>query len=95
MSDPIQAGVGFAVAEVTDIQAPQPATLDSAREQIVQELREEDAKGATYERVQKFEKARQDGKHLADAAREPGARLVDPPPVTPDGRPPTAPPTRA
>ncbi len=95
VSDPIQAGVGFAVAKVTDIQAPQPATLDSAREQIVQELREEDAKGATYESVQKFEKARQDGKTLADAAREAGARIVDLPPVTQDGRLPNGQPLNA
>ncbi|MBD3835214.1 peptidylprolyl isomerase [Brevundimonas sp.] len=95
VSDPIQAGVGFAVAKVTDIQAPQPATLDSAREQIVQELREEDAKGATYESVQKFEKARQDGKNLADAAREAGARIVDLPPVTQDGRLPNGQPLNA
>ena len=95
VSDPIQAGVGFAVAKVTDIQAPQPATLEGSREQIVQELREEDAKGATYESVQKFEKARQDGKPLADAAREAGARIVDLPPVTQDGRLPNGQPLNA
>lgn len=95
VSDPVQAGVGFAVAKVTDIQAPQPATLESARDQLVQELREEDARGATYESVQTFEKARQDGKNLADAAREAGARIVDLPPVTQDGRLPNGQPLNA
>ena len=95
VSDPVQAGVGFAVAKVTDIQAPQPATLESARDQLIQELREEDARGATYESVQTFEKARQDGKNLADAAREAGARIVDLPPVTQDGRLPNGQPLNA
>ena len=95
VSDPVQAGVGFAVAKVTEIQAPQPATLESARDQIVQELRDEDAKGATYEGVQKYEKARQDGRNLADAAREAGARVVDLPPVTQDGRLPNGQPLNA
>jgi peptidyl-prolyl cis-trans isomerase D len=95
VSDPVQAGVGFAVAKVTDIQPPQPATLESAREEIVQELREEDARGATYEGVQAFEKARQEGKAMADAAREAGARIVDLPPVTQDGRLPNGQPLNA
>jgi peptidyl-prolyl cis-trans isomerase D len=86
VSDPVQAGIGFAVVKLTAIQPGQPATLDSAREQIVQELREEDVKGQTYAKVEKFEAARTAGKNLADAAREAGARIVDLPPFTQDGK---------
>lgn len=95
VSDPVQAGVGFAVAKVTAVEPGQPATLESAREQIVQELREEDAKGQTYAKVEKYEKARQDGKNLDDAAREAGARIVNLPPFTKDGRQPDGQPLNA
>ena len=86
VSDPVQAGVGFAVAKVTAIQPGQPATLENSREQIVQELREEDVKTQTYAKVEKYEAARQAGKNLADAAQSVGARLVELPPFTRDGK---------
>ena len=86
VSDPIQAGVGFAVAKVTGIQPGQEATLDNARQGLIQELREEDAKGATYAKVEAYEKARSEGRNLADAARQVGARIVQLPPFTQDGK---------
>ena len=86
VSDPVQAGVGFAVAKVTAIQPGQPATLENSREQIVQELREVDVKTQTYAKVEKYEAARQAGKNLADAAQSVGARLVELPPFTKDGK---------
>lgn len=86
VSDPVQAGVGFAVAKVTAIQPGQPATLENSREQIVHELREEDVKTQTYAKVEKYEAARQAGKNLADAAQSVGARLVELPPFTKDGK---------
>lgn len=86
VSDPIQAGVGFAVAKVTGIQPGQEATLENARQGLIQELREEDAKGATYAKVEAYEKARSEGRNLADAARQVGARIVQLPPFTQDGK---------
>jgi len=86
VSEPVQAGVGFAVAKVTAIQPGQAATLENSREQIVQELREEDVKTATYAKVEKYQAARTAGKNLADAAREAGGRIVDLPPFTQDGK---------
>lgn len=86
VSDPVQAGVGFAVAKVTAIQPGQPATLENSRDQIVQDLREEDVKTQTYAKVEKYEAARQAGKNLADAAQSVGARIVDLPPFTKDGK---------
>lgn len=86
VSDPVQAGVGFAVAKVTAIQPGQPATLENSREQIVQELREEDVKTQTYAKVEKYEAARQAGKNLADAAQAAGGRVVDLPPFTKEGK---------
>ena len=86
VSDPVQAGVGFAVAKVTAIQPAAPATLESAREELIQELRAEDVKTQTYAKVEKYEAARTAGKNLADAAREAGGRVVDLPPFTRDGK---------
>jgi peptidyl-prolyl cis-trans isomerase D len=86
VSNPVQAGVGFAVAKVTAVQAGQPATIESAREAIVQELRAEDVKTQTYAKVEKYEAARQNGRNLTDAAREAGGRVVDLPPFTQDGK---------
>ena len=61
----------------------------------MRELREEDAKAQTYAKVEKYEKARQNGKNLADAAREAGARIVELPPFTQDGRQPNGQPLNA
>jgi peptidyl-prolyl cis-trans isomerase D len=86
VSNPIQGRLGFTVAKVTAITAGAPATLESVRNALVQELRAEDVKGETYAKVEKYEKARQEGKNLADAAQSVGARLVQLPPFTADGR---------
>lgn len=86
VSEPIQGRVGFTVAQVTAITPGSAASLDSAREAIVAELRAEDARGSTYEKVEAFEKQRQDGKSLADAAQAVNARIVQLPPFTQDGR---------
>ncbi|WP_421731795.1 peptidyl-prolyl cis-trans isomerase [Brevundimonas sp.] len=86
VSDPVQAGVGFAVAKVTAIQPAAPASLESARQELIQELRAEDVKTQTYAKVEKYEAARTAGKNLADAAREAGGRVVDLPPFTKDGK---------
>ncbi len=95
VSDPVQAGVGFAVAKLTAVQPGQPASLEGSREQIIQELRAEDVKGQTYAKVEKYEAARTAGKSLADAAREAGARIVDLPPFTQDGKLPNGQPLNA
>lgn len=86
VSEPIQGRVGFTVAQVTAITPAAPATLESAREAIVQELREEDAKAGVYARVEAYEKARGEGQTLTAAAQAVGARIVQLPPVTQDGR---------
>lgn len=86
VAGPIQAGVGFAVAKVTAIKPGQAATLESARQEIITELRAEDAKAQTYAKVEKYEAAHQAGKGLADAARDAGARIVELPPFTKDGK---------
>jgi peptidyl-prolyl cis-trans isomerase D len=86
VSNPIQGRLGFTVAKVTAVTPGAPATLESVRSALIQELRAEDAKGETYAKVEKYEKARQEGKNLADAAQSVGARLVQLPPFTADGR---------
>lgn len=86
VSTPIQGRIGFTVAKVTAVTPGAPATLEGVREAIVAELQEEDAKARIFNRVAAYEKAREDGKTLADAVREVGARIVQLPPFTQDGR---------
>ena len=86
VSAPIQGRVGFTVAKLVSIAPGAPATLEGVREAIVTELQEEDAKARIFSRVEAYEKARTDGKPLADAVREVGARIVQLPPFTQDGR---------
>jgi len=86
VSAPVQAGVGFVVARVASIQPGRAATLADVREQVISELRAEDARAAVYRRVEAYEKARQDGKTLDVAVREIGARLIRVPPIRQDGK---------
>ena len=95
VSDPIQAGVGFTVAKVTAITPAKPATLEGSRAAIVEELRQEDARQKTYARVEAYERARQGGKSMADAAQEVGARVITLPPFTQDGKLPNGQPLQA
>lgn len=86
VSAPIQAGVGFVVARVTSIQPGRAASLADVRDQVIAELRAEDARAAVYRRVEAYEKARQDGKTLEVAVREVGARIIQIPPIRQDGK---------
>ena len=86
VSDPIQARVGFTVARVSAITPGSAATLDSAREAVIAELRQEDARAAVYERVEAYEAARGEGLALDAAVQRIGARIVQLPPFTQDGR---------
>jgi peptidyl-prolyl cis-trans isomerase D len=85
VSDPVQGRVGFTVAAVSSIIPGAPATLDSVRAQIVQELQGEDARARTYTRVENYEKARQAGKTMQQASTEVGARMVQLPAMTEQG----------
>lgn len=86
VSAPVQAGVGFVVAKVNSIQPGRAATLADVREQVIAELRAEDARAAVYRRVEAYEKAREDGKTLDAAVREVGARIIQVPPIREDGK---------
>lgn len=86
VSSPVQAAVGFVVAKVTAIQPGRAVALADVREQVIQELRTEDARAAVYRRVEAYEKARGEGKTLDDAVREVGGRLVQIPRVREDGK---------
>ena len=86
VSAPVQAGVGFVVAKVNSIQPGRAATLAEVREQVIAELRAEDARASVYRRVEAYEKARQDGKTLDVAVREVGARVIRIPAIRQDGK---------
>ncbi|MDP3406571.1 MAG: SurA N-terminal domain-containing protein [Brevundimonas sp.] len=95
VSDPIQGRVGFTVARLASVTPGAAATLEGTREAIVAELQDEDTKTRTYGRVEAYEKARQDGKTLPVAVAEVGARIVQLPPFTQDGRMPDGQPIQA
>jgi peptidyl-prolyl cis-trans isomerase D len=86
VSDPVQARVGFAVVAVSGIQAAEPATLEGVREAIVQELRGEAERKLVFDRVQRFETARDSGRTLEQAVADVGARILPIPDVSRDGR---------
>lgn len=97
VTDPVQGRVGFTVAKVTAIAPGAAATLESARSALIAELREEDAKAQVFSRVERYEKARNEGKTLDQAVQSIGARIIQLPPFTqdgklPDGQPLNAPP---
>ncbi|HYG27058.1 MAG TPA: peptidyl-prolyl cis-trans isomerase [Caulobacteraceae bacterium] len=86
VSAPVQARVGFVVARVTGITAGREVTLADVREQIVEELRGQETRGAIARRVEAFEAARREGKAVDVAVREVGAVMVPIPAVTREGR---------
>lgn len=92
---PVRSGLGRTVILVESVTAGQAATLASSREAIVQELREEAMRGQTYDAVERYEQARQDGASLAEAVEAAGARVIDLPPFTEDGRLPNGQPLNA
>ncbi len=86
VSDPVQANVGFAVVAVTSVKPAEPATLEGVREAIVQELRGEAERKLVFDRVQRFETARDGGKTLEQAVQEVGARILKIEDVSREGR---------
>lgn len=86
VSAPVQARVGFVVAKVTGITTGREVALADVRDQIVEELRGQEARGAIARRVEAFEAARREGKSVDEAVRQVGARMVPIPAVTREGR---------
>ncbi|HEV7228399.1 peptidylprolyl isomerase [Brevundimonas sp.] len=86
VSNPVQARVGFAVVAVTSILPAEPATLEGVREAIVQELRGEAERKLVFDRVQRFETARNAGRTVDQAVAEVGARVLTVADVGRDGR---------
>ncbi|GAA0628676.1 peptidylprolyl isomerase [Brevundimonas kwangchunensis] len=86
VSEPIQAQVGFVVAQLSAVVPGRPATLADVRDQVIQELRSEDVRAAVYRRVEAYEKARAEGKDLNAAVTQAGGRIINVPAVTQDGR---------
>ncbi|HYC68789.1 peptidylprolyl isomerase [Brevundimonas sp.] len=86
VSAPVQARIGFVVAKVTAVAPGQDVTLADVRDQIVDELRGQEARGAIARRVEAYDAARRDGKSVDEAVRLVGARMVPIPAVTREGR---------
>lgn len=86
VSDPIQARVGFVVAQVTAIEPGQDVTLADVREQIVAELQEEANRAETFRQVEAYEAARREGRTFDQAVQQVGARTVQIPALSREGR---------
>ena len=86
VSAPVQARIGFVVAKVTGITPGREVELADVRDQIIEELRGQEARGAISRRVEAFEAARREGKSVDEAVRQVGARIIPIPAVTRDGR---------
>ena len=86
VSAPVQARVGFVVAKVTAIAPGREVTLEDAREELVEELRGQEARGAIARRVEAFEAARREGKSVEEAVRQVGAQMAPIPAVSREGR---------
>lgn len=81
VSAPVQARVGFAVARVTAVTPGHEAQLADSRDAIIDEL----VKERVNQRVTDFMEAQQQGKSLADAAQQVGARIMTVGPVSQEG----------
>lgn len=86
VSAPVQARVGFVVARLTGVTPGHEVALADVRDQIVEELRGQEARGAISRRVEAFDAARREGKSVDEAVRLVGARIVPIPAVTREGR---------
>ena len=86
VSAPVQARVGFVVAKLNGISAGREVTLADVRDQIVEELKGQEARAAIARRVEAFEAARAQGRSLDEAVRQVGAQVVPIPAVTREGR---------
>jgi peptidyl-prolyl cis-trans isomerase D len=95
VSDAVQGRVGFTVAKLTSSTPGHAATLEESRPALIAELRAEDAKAQVFSKVEQYEKARSDGKSLDQAVAAIGARIVQLPPITQDGKLPNGQPMNA
>ncbi|NBW08064.1 MAG: rotamase [Caulobacteraceae bacterium] len=86
VSDAVQGRVGFTVAKLTSVTPGHAATLESSRAALIEELRAEDAKAQVFSKVEQYEKARSEGKTLDQAVAAIGARMIQIPPFTQDGK---------
>lgn len=86
VSDPIQGSLGWTVAQVRSVTPGQAATLEATRDAIAAELREEAARAAVFDLVERYDEARQGGASMTDAAQRIGAQVVELPPMTAEGQ---------
>ncbi|HWA61677.1 MAG TPA: peptidyl-prolyl cis-trans isomerase [Caulobacteraceae bacterium] len=86
VSAPVQGDLGLAVLKLLKVTPGKAATLEQARPQIEAELRTHAAQDKVYEITDAFQKARDSGASVADAARKVGATATVVGPVTADGR---------
>ena len=86
VSDPIQGSLGWTVAQVRSVTPGQAATLEATRDAIAAELREEAARAAVFDLVERYDEARQGGASMTEAAERVGAQVVELPPMTAEGR---------
>ena len=86
VSDPIQGELGWSVVRVTAVTPGVQPTIEQARPTIEAELRANAAEDRISTLVEQYERAREEGANLPEAARRAGAPALTLAPVTQDGR---------
>lgn len=84
-SAPVRGALGWTVVAVTAVTPGQAATLDSARAEIVAELKTEAAKRLAYEKTEQYQAAREAGSDIEAAARQAGVEVIKLDPISKDG----------
>jgi peptidyl-prolyl cis-trans isomerase D len=85
-SGPIKGQAGLAIVRVTRVTPGKTKTLDEARGDIEQELRQEAARQKVFDMARKYTDARESGADLAKAAAAAGATLYTIGPVNAQGQ---------
>lgn len=86
VSAPIQGELGFAVVKVNEIMPGLTVGLEQARPQLEEQLKRDAAQKKVYETVEAYEKAREGGAGVVDAAKAVGATVIASGAVAQDGR---------
>jgi peptidyl-prolyl cis-trans isomerase D len=86
VSSAIQGDLGFAVVKVASITPGTQAPYDSVRPQLLEDYKKQKATDKVYKLVDDFEKERNAGTSLIQAAQKLGARITPLPPMTVEGR---------
>ncbi|CAN5291674.1 peptidylprolyl isomerase [soil metagenome] len=85
-SGPIQGDLGFAVVKVSEIIAGKEPSIEDLRKELEAQIRHDTAQKQVYATAEAFDKAREGGASIADAAKTAKVAVVESGPVAQNGR---------